>query len=78
MRKFIVGPPGTGKTTRLVEIYYDLIQKYRMESIITISHTNVAADEIRDRIRDEKNATNASFDDAVPITQALFGRSIFL
>ena len=57
MRKFIVGPPGTGKTTRLVELYYDLIQKYSMESIITISHTNVAADEIRDRIRDEKNAT---------------------
>jgi len=56
MRKFIVGPPGTGKTTRLVELYYGLIQQYNMESIITISHTNVAADEIRDRIRNEKNA----------------------
>jgi superfamily I DNA/RNA helicase len=56
MRKFIVGPPGTGKTTRLVELYYDLIKHYRMETIITISHTNVAADEIRDRIRDQENA----------------------
>ena len=56
MRKFIVGPPGTGKTTRLVELYYDLIKYYRMESIITISHTNVAADEIRDRIRNQENA----------------------
>ena len=56
MRKFIVGPPGTGKTTRLVELYYDLIKHYRMETIITISHTNVAADEIRDRIRNQENA----------------------
>ena len=75
MRKFIVGPPGTGKTTRLVEIYYDLIQKYRMESIITISHTNVAADEIRDRIRDEKNATKYQVWDKVKANNKKFYES---
>ena len=55
-RKFIIGPPGTGKTTRLVKIYYSLIQKYTIEKIQVISHTNVAADEIRAKILDEKEA----------------------
>ena len=56
MRKFIIGPPGTGKTTKLVSLYYELIQKYNINDIIVISHTNVAADEIRERIEDEENA----------------------
>ena len=55
-RKFIIGPPGTGKTTRLVETYYNRIQKYTIEKIQVISHTNVAADEIRAKILDEKEA----------------------
>ena len=30
-RKFIVGPPGTGKTRYLVDLYYDKIQTYDIE-----------------------------------------------
>ena len=47
----IAGPPGPGKTTKLVEIYYDhLIDKYSPADIIVISHTNTAASHIRDKI----------------------------
>ena len=47
----IAGPPGTGKTTKLVEIYYNhLIDKYSPADIIVISHTNTAANHIRDKI----------------------------
>ena len=51
----IAGPPGTGKTRRLVEIFYDCIQQYSATEIIVTSHTNTAADEIRKRILDTKN-----------------------
>ena len=51
----IAGPPGTGKTRRLVKIFYDNIQKYSATEIIMTSHTNTAADEIRDRILDNAN-----------------------
>jgi len=51
----IAGPPGTGKTRRLVEIFYDCIQQYSATEIIVTSHTNTAADEIRDRILDDDN-----------------------
>ena len=51
----IAGPPGTGKTRRLVKIFYDNIQKYSATEIIMTSHTNTAADEIRDRILDDAN-----------------------
>tara|TARA_R100001244_G_scaffold112223_1_gene83015 strand:- start:17 stop:1765 length:1749 start_codon:yes stop_codon:yes gene_type:complete len=55
-RKFIVGPPGTGKTRYLVNLYYEKIQTYAIERTQIISHTNVAADEICERIYNEKNA----------------------
>jgi len=51
----IAGPPGTGKTRRLVKKYYDHIQQHSATEIIVISHTNTAADEIRDRILDDGN-----------------------
>ena len=45
----IAGPPGTGKTTKLVQIYYDHIveNKYSPADIIVISHTNTAANHIK-------------------------------
>jgi len=47
----IAGPPGTGKTTKLVEIYYKhLVEEYSPTDIIVISHTNTAADHIREKI----------------------------
>jgi len=47
----IAGPPGTGKTTKLVEIYYKhLVENYSPTDMIVISHTNTAADHIRDKI----------------------------
>ena len=47
----IAGPPGTGKTTKLVEIYYKhLVEQYSPTDIIVISHTNTAANHIRDKI----------------------------
>jgi len=51
----IAGPPGTGKTKRLVKAYYDHIYQYSATEIIAISHTNTAADEIRKRTLDKKS-----------------------
>ena len=49
--KFISGPPGTGKTNFfLKEKYEELVKQYGHEKIIILSHTNVAADEIREVI----------------------------
>jgi superfamily I DNA/RNA helicase len=65
--KFISGPPGTGKTNFFIkDKYLELVQKYHYEKIVILSHTNVAADEIRDVILDlplmkEKGVTNKEF-----------------
>ena len=48
----IAGPPGTGKTTKLVEIYYNHLDEYSPTQIMIISHTNTAADHIRHKIID--------------------------
>ena len=49
--KFMVGPPGTGKTsTFITSKYTELLQKYNYKKIVILSHTNVAADEIKDEI----------------------------
>ena len=49
--KFISGPPGTGKTSMFItQKYTELLNKYSFNKIIILSHTNVAADEIRDEI----------------------------
>ena len=49
--KFISGPPGTGKTNYFIkDKYLELIEKYDYKNIIVLSHTNVAANEIKDVI----------------------------
>ena len=49
--KFISGPPGTGKTSMFItQKYTELLKKYSYNRIIILSHTNVAADEIKDEI----------------------------
>ena len=47
--RFIAGPPGTGKTHEyIVDLYQkELLPKYHPDKIIILSHTNVAANEIR-------------------------------
>ena len=48
---FMVGPPGTGKTSRFITSKYsEFLKKFNYKNIIILSHTNVAADEIRDEI----------------------------
>ena len=51
----VAGPPGTGKTTYLVKRYYDALDKYQAIDILVISHTNTAANEIREKINDPEN-----------------------
>ena len=49
--KFVSGPPGTGKThIFLIEKYKELLKTYIPEKIIMLSHTNVAADELKDAV----------------------------
>ena len=49
--KFISGPPGTGKTSKFITSkYLELLDSFTYDKIIILSHTNVAADEIRDEI----------------------------
>jgi len=49
--KFVSGPPGTGKTHKfLVEEYIKLLKNYDPEKIIMLSHTNVAADELKEAV----------------------------
>ena len=50
--RFIAGPPGTGKTHIYIveELYQELLLKYHPDKIIILSHTNVAADQIKDAI----------------------------
>tara|TARA_R100001591_G_scaffold66419_1_gene75744 strand:+ start:371 stop:1945 length:1575 start_codon:yes stop_codon:yes gene_type:complete len=51
--KFVSGPPGTGKThVFLTKKYQELLQKYDPEKIIMLSHTNVAADELKQAVLD--------------------------
>ena len=54
----IAGPPGTGKTTYLVERYYDALSKYQPADIMVISHTNTAANHIRGKILDIESMNN--------------------
>ena len=51
----IAGPPGTGKTTYLVEKYYEALSKYQPIDIFVMSHTRTAANHIREKIMDPKS-----------------------
>ena len=49
--RFIAGPPGTGKTHGfIVGLYKDLLPKYHPDKLVILSHTNVAANQIREAI----------------------------
>ena len=49
--QFMVGPPGTGKTSKFITSkYVELLKKFDYKKIIILSHTKVAAAEIRDEI----------------------------
>jgi hypothetical protein len=50
--RFIAGPPGTGKTHIYIveELYPELLLKYHPDKIVILSHTKVAANQIRDAI----------------------------
>ena len=49
--KFVSGPPGTGKThIYLIDKYKELLKSYNPEKIVMLSHTNVAADELKDAV----------------------------
>jgi len=44
----IVGPPGTGKThIKIKELYKEYLHKYGSERGIVLTHTNVAAKELK-------------------------------
>ena len=49
--RFVAGPPGTGKTHGyIVEKFKKVFKTYNPEKIILLSHTNVAAGEIKEAI----------------------------
>ena len=54
----IAGPPGTGKTTRLTRIFYELLDQYSPADILMMSHTKVAAKIIRERILEPEMILN--------------------
>ena len=60
--RYIVGPPGTGKTRKfLVEKYKECFPKYNPEKIILLSHTQVAVGEIRDAIMNLKEVKEKGY-----------------
>jgi len=56
-RAKVIGSPGTGKTTYLLELIEKAAQKYQPERIGAVSLTNAAIEEMRDRV---KKATGLS------------------
>ena len=50
--RFIAGPPGTGKTHDFIlGLYKQLLKEdYQPEKIVILSHTNVAANQIKEAV----------------------------
>ena len=62
--RFVAGPPGTGKTHGfIVDLYKKLLIKYHPDNIIILSHTNVAADQIRAAILNIPQIKSKGFTD---------------
>jgi len=51
---FIQGPPGTGKTTVIVEMIRQILAKSRNARILICSQTNLAVDNVLERLPDNK------------------------
>ena len=50
--RFVVGPPGTGKThIWILKKYKELYKLYGADKLILLSHTNVATKELREAIK---------------------------
>lgn len=49
--KMIFGAPGTGKTTRLLEIFEELLQKYSAKDIACVSYTRAGANQFKSRAK---------------------------
>lgn len=47
--RVILGPPGTGKTTRLVRVAQDLCSQEEHKNVLFVSHTTIAAKELGKR-----------------------------
>ena len=67
--RFIVGPPGTGKThKRIIKLYKECFPKYTPEKIVLLSHTNVAVGQILDaimKLKEVKGYTRKDFEDRI-------------
>ena len=60
--RFIVGPPGTGKThTWIVKKYKECFVEYNPDKMILLSHTNVAVGQILDAIMDLKEVKEKGY-----------------
>jgi len=61
-KKLILGPPGTGKTTKLINIVAELLEKgIRPQQIAYVSFTRKAAEEAIDRAREKFDLPKSSF-----------------
>uniref|UniRef100_A0A6M3K5I0 DNA 3'-5' helicase n=1 Tax=viral metagenome TaxID=1070528 RepID=A0A6M3K5I0_9ZZZZ len=55
----IIGQPGTGKTTRILQLIEQASKKYSPDEIGAVSHTNAAVKEMRQRLIDSTGAKEA-------------------
>ena len=62
----IVGPPGTGKThIKIKELYKEYLHKYGSERGIVLTHTNVAAKELKDTIKKLEKVAAITSEDVI-------------
>jgi len=59
--EIILGPPGTGKTTKLLELLERSLRSFRSETISFISFTRKAANEAADRACEALNKERDEF-----------------